>query len=148
MKALSWISAVVCIIYGAIVFAAYEKRHTEALDESLNLRQVEATVTSTQRCRGKSLCYFTIAEYQIDGNLMKVRVAGEIGKQGTVFSLLVIPGSEKGFLSRAAFVQQATAFLPLMLFPLAIFLFPLLLPLLQNMRNRGFTLEVQHPQCS
>ena len=58
---------------------------------------------------------------------MKVRVAGEMGKQGTVFSLLVIPGSENGFLSHATFVQQATAFLPFMFFPLAIFLFPLLL---------------------
>ena len=53
MKALSWISVVVCIIYGAIVFAAYEKRHAEALDESLNLRQVEATVISTRDAAGK-----------------------------------------------------------------------------------------------
>jgi hypothetical protein len=127
MKALVWISAIVCVIYGAIVLAAYETRRAEALNESRSLQQVEATVLTTQRCRGKSLCYFTIAEYQLDGNRSEVRVAGEIGKQGTVFSLFVIPGSERGFLSHDAYVKYATSFLPLMLFPLAIFLFPLLL---------------------
>ncbi|WP_454438828.1 hypothetical protein [Thauera mechernichensis] len=127
MKAPVWISAVVCIIYGAIVFAVYEKWRDEALDESRNLQQVKATVKSHQRPRGKPLSYFTEAEYQIDGKLFEVRVAGDIGTPGTIISLWVIPGSEKGFVSRTAYVEQATALIPFMLFPLAVFLIPLLL---------------------
>jgi hypothetical protein len=126
MKTLVWISAVVSIIYGAIVFAAHEKMRAEALDESRSLQQVKATVISTQRYRGKNLSYFSIAEYQIDGKFFKVRVPGDVGKQGTVISLLVIPGSEKGFLSHKSYFEQATALIPLMLFPLAVFLLPLL----------------------
>ncbi|TCS32064.1 hypothetical protein EDC30_1252 [Paucimonas lemoignei] len=132
MKALTWISVVVCIIYGAIVFAIYEKTRTDALEQSRNLQQVEATVQRTERCRGKSLCYFTIAEYQIDGKVVKARVAGEIGKNGTTFTLLVIPGSDKGFLSHAAYIEQVTAFLPFLFFPLAVFFFPLILSVVKK----------------
>ncbi len=129
MKVLAWISVVVCIIYGAIVFAIYETANTAAIEESRNRQQVEATVLSRQRCQGKSLCYFTVAEYQRNEQSFEVKVAGEIGKQGTVFSLLVIPGSDKGFVSHTAYIEQATAFLPILFLPLAIFLFPLFLAL-------------------
>lgn len=132
MKALVRISVIVCIIYGAIAFVIYERTRSEALEQSLGLRQVEATVVSTERCPGKSLCYFTIAEYKINGNSMAARVLGEIGPPGTVFSIFVIPGSEKGFLSHAAYIEQTTAFLPILFLPLAVFLFPLALAVAQK----------------
>lgn len=132
MKALIRISAIVCIIYGAIVFAIYESTRSEALEKSRSLRQVEASVVSTERCPGKSLCYVTIAEYKIEGESKEARVSGEIGAPGTIFSIYVIPGSPKGFLSHAAYIEQATAVFPLLFLPLAIFLFPLFLAVAQK----------------
>jgi len=127
MKALAWISVVVCIIYGVLAFAIYEKKHADALKKSHNLQQVEATVLRTQRCQGKSLCYFTIVQYRVNEDFVEAKVLGEVGKQGSTISLFIIPGSNKGFISPAEYIEQATAFMPLLFLPLALFLFPLLL---------------------
>jgi hypothetical protein len=127
MKALAWISVVGCIIYGALAFAIYEKSHAEALKKSRNLQKVEATVLRTQRCQGKSLCYFTIVQYRVNKDFVDAKVLGEVGKQGSTISLFVTPGSNKGFTSPAEYIEQATAFMGFLLLPFAIFLFPLLL---------------------
>ncbi|MFT5781632.1 MAG: preprotein translocase subunit SecG [Pseudomonas sp.] len=132
MKALTRISIVFCIIYGSIAFVIYNKTRSEALEQSHNLQQVEASVLSTERCPGKSLCYFTVAEYKIDGISAKAKVAGEIGTHEKKFSLLIIPGAKNGFLSHTAYIDQATIFLYLLFLPLAIFLFPLILALAEK----------------
>jgi hypothetical protein len=132
MKALTRISIVACIIYVSIVFVIYKKTHSDALEQSRNLQLVEASVLSTERCPGKSLCYFTVAEYKIDGVSVRAKVLGEIGDQGKNFLLLVTPGNEKGFLSHNSYIKQASSFLPFLFLPLGVFLFPLILAITDN----------------
>ncbi|CAM8657803.1 hypothetical protein MCEMSEM18_00708 [Comamonadaceae bacterium] len=132
MKALIRISVIVCIIYGAIVFAIYESTQSKALEKSRRLRQVEASVVSTERCPGKSLCYVTIAEYKIDGKFAEARVLGEFGAPGTIFSIYVLSGSPKGFLSHAAYIEQATTVVSFLFLPLAMLLIPLFLAVAQK----------------
>lgn len=132
MKALTRISIVACIIYVSIVFVIYKKTHSDALEQSRNLQLVEASVVRTERCPGKSLCYFTVAEYKIDGVSVRVKVLGGIGEHGKNFLLLVTPGKEKGFLSHNSYIKQATSFLPFLFLPLAVFLFPLILAITDN----------------